>query len=118
MRRDPPRSTLFPFWEQATLRYVRVFNRSTVRAFADEHADARQPLFAWFDEVEAASWGGPEEIKTRYPSASFLPGNRVVFNLKGNKYRIVVAIKYDFFAVYIRFIGTHAEYDEIDATAI
>ena len=109
---------MFPFWEQATIRHVRVFNRSTVRAFAAGHADARQPLFAWFDEVEAASWDGPEDIKTRYPSASFLARNRVVFNLKGSKYRIIVAIKYDFFAVYIRFIGTHTEYDEIDATTI
>jgi mRNA interferase HigB len=97
---------------------VRIFNRSTVRAFADKHADARQPLFAWFDELEGGNWRGPEDIKMRYPSASVLPGNRVVFNLKGNKYRVIVAIKYAFFAVYIRFIGTHAEYDEIDATTI
>jgi len=52
------------------------------------------------------------------PSASFLAGNRVVFNIKGNKYRVVVAVKYDFFAVYVRFIGTHAEYDKIDAATI
>jgi mRNA interferase HigB len=97
---------------------VRVFNRSTVRAFADEHADARQALFAWFAEVERASWGGTDAIKAAYPSASFLAGNRVVFNVKGNKYRVVVAVKYEFFAVYIRFIGTHAEYDEIDAGTI
>jgi mRNA interferase HigB len=109
---------LFPFWERAILRYVRVFNRSTVRAFADAHADARQPLFAWFAEVEGTSWNGPDDIKTRYPLASFLAGNRVVFNIKGNKYRVVVAIKYEFFAVYIRFIGTHAEYDAIDAGTV
>jgi mRNA interferase HigB len=93
---------------------VRVFNRSTARA----SADAREPLFAWFAEVEGASWSGPDDIKTRYPSASFLAGNRVVFNIKGNKYRVIVAIKYEFFAAYIRFIGTHAEYDAIDAGAI
>jgi mRNA interferase HigB len=109
---------LFPFWEQATLRHVRVFNRSTVRVFADDHADARQPLFAWFHEVEGASWSGPDDIKTRYPSASFLADNRVVFNVKGNEYRVIVAVKYEFFVVYIRFIGTHAEYDEVDATTI
>lgn len=97
---------------------MRVFNRSTVRAFAEEHADARQPLFAWFAEVEAATWSGPESIKKRYPSASFLAGDRVVFNVKGNKYRVIVALKYDFFAVYIRFIGTHAEYSAIDAATI
>lgn len=97
---------------------MRVFNRSTVRAFADEHADARQALFAWFAEVERADWTSPDDIKAQYASASFLAGNRVVFNVKGNKYRIVVAVKYEFSVVYIRFIGTHAEYDEIDATTV
>lgn len=97
---------------------VRVFNRSTVKAFADAHADARQPLFAWFAALEGAQWSGPEDIKASYPFASFLAGNRVVFNVKGNKYRAVVAIKYEFFVVYIRFIGTHAEYDAIDAGTI
>jgi len=97
---------------------VRVFNRSTVRAFADDHPDARQPLFAWFAEVVLSDWSGPDDIKTRYPSASLLAGNRVVFNIKGNKYRVVVAVKYEFFAVYIRFIGTHAEYDKIQAARI
>ena len=97
---------------------MRVFNRSTVRTFAATHADARQPLFAWFGEVESATWAGPDDVKKRYASASVLNRDRVVFNIKGNKYRVVVAIKYEFFAVYIRFIGTHAEYDEIDATTI
>jgi mRNA interferase HigB len=97
---------------------VRIFNRSTVRAFADAHADARRPLFAWFAEVESRSWRGPEDIKIRYPSASLIAGNRIVFNIKGNKYRVVVAVKYEFFAAYIRFIGTHAEYDAIDAVTI
>ena len=87
---------------------MRVFNRSTIQAFADTHADARQPLFAWFADVNKSSWAGPDDIKPRYPSASFVAGNRVVFNIKGNRYRIVIAIKYEFFAVYIRFIGTHA----------
>jgi mRNA interferase HigB len=97
---------------------VRVFNRSTVRAFAYAHADARQPIFAWFAEVERASWNGPDDVKTRYPSASFLASNRIVFNIKGNKYRVVVAIKYEFFAVYIRLVGTHAQYDAIEAATI
>ena len=74
--------------------------------------------FAWFAEVEKECWLGPDAIKARYPSASLLPGNRVVFNIKGNKYRVVVAIKYEFFAVYIRFLGTHAEYDAVDASAV
>lgn len=97
---------------------MRIFNRSTVRAFANDHADTREPLFTWFAGVEKASGNGPDEIKARYPSASFLAGNRVVFNIKGNEYRVVVAVKYEFFAVYIRFIGTHAEYNKIDAETI
>ncbi len=97
---------------------MRIFNRSTVKAFADEHADARQALFAWFAEIERATFRGPDEIKAAYQSASFLADNRVVFNVKGNKYRVVVAVKFEFFAVYIRFIGTHAEYNDIDAATI
>jgi mRNA interferase HigB len=97
---------------------VRVFSRSTLRAFADAHAAVRQPLYAWFAEAERATWRGPDDIKTRYPSASFLKGNRVVFNIKGNEYRIIVAVKYEFFAVYVRFVGTDAEYNRVDATTI
>jgi mRNA interferase HigB len=97
---------------------VRVFNRSTVKAFADKHAEARQPLFAWFAEVEKATWSGPSDIKKRYPAASTVNDERVVFNIKGNRYRVIVAIKYEFFAVYIRFIGTHVEYDDEDAATI
>jgi mRNA interferase HigB len=84
---------------------VHVVNRSTIRTFADAHADARRVIFAWFAEVESASWRGPEDIKIRYPSASLVAGNRIAFNIKGNKYRVVVAVKYEFLAAYIRFIG-------------
>lgn len=80
-----------------------------------KHADAQQPLRAWFGEAERADWTGPQDIKNRYRSADFLSGDRVVFNIKGNKYRLIVAIKYEFKAVYVRFVGTHAEYDAIDA---
>ena len=97
---------------------MRIFNRSTVRAFADAHADARRALFAWFAEVERTNWTGPDDVKTAYPWASFLSGDRVVSNVKGNKYRVVVAVKYELFAVYIRFIGTHAEYDKTEATTV
>jgi mRNA interferase HigB len=97
---------------------VRVFNRSTILSFANEHADARQPLLAWFAEVSRASWKGPADLRAAYPSASFVGSDRVVFNIKGNRYRVIVAVKYAFFALYIRFIGTHAEYDKIDAATI
>lgn len=97
---------------------MRVFNRATVKDFGEAHADARDPLQTWFVDVTKATWNGPEDIKARYSSASFIDNNRVVFNIKGNEYRIVVAVKYQFFAVYICFIGTHAEYDKIDAATI
>jgi mRNA interferase HigB len=97
---------------------VRVFNRSTVRAFGETRPEARQALAAWFAEVERASWQRPQDVQQRYASASILKGGRVVFNIQGNKYRVVVAIRYEFHAVYIRFVGTHAEYDAIDAETI
>lgn len=94
---------------------MRVFSLSTLRTFWEAHADAQQALRAWFAEAERADWIGPQDIKDRYRSADFLPGDRVVFNIKGNNYRLVVAVKYLFKAVYIRFVGTHAQYDAIDA---
>ena len=69
-------------------------------------------------EAKRAAWISPQGIKTAYPTASILRNNRVVFNVKGNTYRLVVAIKYEFQVVYIRFIGTHAEYDRINAEEV
>ena len=73
---------------------------------------------AWFQETGHVEWRNPKDIKREYPSASILADNRVVFNIKGNHYRLVVRINYDYQMVWIRFIGTHAEYDKIDATKI
>jgi len=81
-------------------------------AFKRTHADSRGPLDAWQVEVEAANWSGPQEIKNRYPSASFLADNRVIFNIKGNTYRLVVKARYQNGIVLIEWIGTHAEYDK------
>lgn len=97
---------------------MRVIARKTLRDFYEQHADSRTALEAWFQEALAARWHGPQEIKTRYPSADILPGNRVVFNIKGNRYRLIVKIHYNTGIVFIRFVGTHAEYDRIDATTI
>ena len=83
-------------------------------AFKRTHADSRGPLDAWQKEVEAASWNGPQEVKDRYPSASFLADNRVIFNIKGNTYRLVVKARYQNGIVFIEWIGTHAEYDKQD----
>ena len=80
--------------------------------FKRKHADARGPLDAWRAEVESAKWEGPQDIKNRYKSASFLGDNRVIFNIKGNTYRLVVKVKYERDTVVIEWIGTHAEYDK------
>lgn len=81
-------------------------------AFRRTHADSRGQLNAWQLEVEAANWSGPQEIKDRYPSASFLAENRVIFNIKGNTYRLVVKARYQNGIILIEWIGTHAEYDK------
>jgi mRNA interferase HigB len=98
---------------------VRVIaKRTLVQYWESGHGDAEQPLKAWHALVKAASWNHPKEIKAKFSSASFLANNRVVFNFGGNKYRLVVKVEYEFQAVYIRFIGSHVEYDKIDASTI
>jgi mRNA interferase HigB len=95
-----------------------VIKKKTLADFWQKHADAAFPLIAWFKEANAADWKQPQEIRDRYRSADFLPGNRVVFNIGGNKYRLVVKIAYKPGLIYIRFVGTHAEYDKIDAGTV
>jgi len=97
---------------------MHIVSRKILREFWEKHSDARQPLQAWFADVQHAHWTGPKEIKAIYHNASFLPGNRVVFNIKGNTYQLVVVVQYKFGYVYIRFIGTHQEYDRINAGTI
>ena len=81
-------------------------------AFKQAHADSRRPLDAWQSEVETTKWSGPQDIKDRYPSASFLAENRVIFNIKGNTYRLVVKARYLNGIVLIEWVGPHAEYDK------
>jgi len=97
---------------------VRVIAKKILREFWEKHSDCQQQLKAWFQETSNIEWNAPNDIKWQYPSASFLSDNRVVFNIKGNKYRLIVRINYDYKMVWIRFIGTHAEYDRTDATKI
>lgn len=94
---------------------MRVIAKKTLRDFWIRHPDCEQQLKSWHGEAVWAAWKGPRDIKKDYPSASFLEGNRVVFNIKGNHYRLIVKINYDYKIVWIRFIGTHAQYDRIDA---
>jgi mRNA interferase HigB len=97
---------------------MRVIARKTLKGFWEKHADAGQPLKAWFHEAKTNRWKSFTEIKARYRSADALPGHRVVFNIKGNSCRLIVHIHYNTGIVFIRFIGTHAEYGRIDATTI
>jgi len=97
---------------------MRIISRKTLREFWGKHPDAAQPLQAWFHDVKHAHWQSPAAIKAVYRNASFVGRNRVVFNIKGNKYRLVAAVQYDFGIVFIRFVGTHKDYDAIDAGSI
>ncbi len=97
---------------------MRVIAKKILRDFWKSHTDSEQQLKAWFQEASNAQWKSPNKIKIEYPSASFLPENRVVFNIKGNHYRLIVKINYDYQMVWIRFIGTHADYDKINAKPI
>ena len=83
-----------------------------------ERADARMALEAWYREAKTASWTTSAEVKAKYRSASILKGGRVVFNICGNKYRLVARVNYTVGVIYVRFVGTHAEYDNIDAETI
>jgi len=97
---------------------VRIIARKTLRDFREKHPDAEQPLKVWYAEASHSTWVHPKDIKARYPAASFLAGNRVVFNIKGNKYRLIAHVRYDLGRVYVRFIGTHSEYDKVNAGTV
>jgi mRNA interferase HigB len=86
--------------------------------FIAAHPDARQSVLAWCDDVKKAHWRQPSDIKAQYAHASILKNRRVVFNLKGNDYRLIVAVAYNVGFVYVKFIGTHAQYDLIDANTV
>jgi len=91
---------------------MRVNGRERLDVFVSRHAQARGPIQAWLREVEHAKWQGPQDVKNRYPSASILPDNRIVFNLGGNKFRLLVMVVYVNGVVLVKQVGTHAEYDK------
>ena len=110
---------MFPFSELLSyICHVRVIAKRTLRNYWTIHKDCEEQLKSWYKEAEEALWKGPRDIKRDYPTASFLRDNRIVFNIKGNRYRLVVKINYAYGLVWIRFVGTHAEYDKIDALKI
>ena len=86
--------------------------------FWEQHPDAMEPLLAWHHEVLKEDWDTPAKVKAKYGNASIVGNNRVIFNIKGNTYRLVVKINYHYRIVYVRFVGTHAEYSEVDVEEV
>lgn len=97
---------------------MRIVAKRTLREFWQRHPDSEEALLAWYREARNEDWNTPADVKARYPMASIVAGNRVVFNVKGNRYRLVAKINYQYKIVYIRFIGTHAGYDRIDVEVV
>jgi len=93
---------------------MRVISKRPLREFWGEYPDSEEPLLAWYREAEDAEWESPAAVKAQYRSASFPGGNRVIFNIKGNDYRLVVKINYPHRVIYIRWVGTHRDYDKLD----
>ena len=97
---------------------MRIISRRTLREFWAKHADAEQSLKAWYANVKRADWKTPSDVKATYRNASFVENNRVVFNIKGNSYRLVAAINYQYGIVYLRFVGTHEAYNTINVATV
>ena len=96
----------------------RIFAKSTLRSFWDKHADAEHYLKTWYETVKSAKWKTPNDVKQNFVNASILKDSRIVFNIRGNNYRLIAKFNFQKQWVFIRFIGTHAEYDQIDADTI
>lgn len=92
-----------------------IFNRSTLVKFWARYPDSKKPLEAWYEEVYKARWNTPHEVKSQYKNASILRNNRIVFNIAGNKYRLIVLADFRRYWFLIKFLGTHADYDAIKA---
>jgi mRNA interferase HigB len=97
---------------------MRVIKRSTLQDFWLHHRETEQPLRAWLEEIRAAQWRNMAELKSTYPKASVINSERVVFNICGGNYRLIVSIKYSAQIVFVKFIGTHSEYDRINAALV
>jgi mRNA interferase HigB len=96
----------------------RIFSKSALREFWETYTDSEQYLKTWYDTAMNSDWKTPNDVKQTYANASILKNSRIVFNIKGNTYRLVVKFNFEKQWIFIRFIGTHAEYDEIDADNI
>jgi mRNA interferase HigB len=97
---------------------MHILSKATLRTFWEKYPAAELPLRTWFKDVSAANWATPNDVKAQYGTASIIANNRLVFNIKGNDFRLIVKINYEFSVIYIRFVGTHTEYDHINAATI
>lgn len=97
---------------------MNILKKGTIDACSEKSPEAREALLSWYKEVKKEHWKSPQDIKLKYPKASILKNNRVVFNIVGNRYRLIVKINYDFEKIYIVFFGSHQEYDKINAETV
>ena len=97
---------------------LRVIAKKVLRDFWNKYPICEQQLKSWFQEAEEANWKTPGDVKREYPSASIIADNRIVFNIKGNQFRLVVKANYAYGMLWIRFIGTHQQYDKIDVSKV
>jgi mRNA interferase HigB len=95
-----------------------IIAKSALTRFTEKHRDTLVPLMEWYDTVSEADWANINEVKQTFNSADYVGNERIVFNIKGNRYRLVAAVIFSIRTVYIKFIGTHAEYDKIDVETI
>ena len=97
---------------------MRIISIKVLKEFIDKHPQSKSSLEAWWNEAKVANWQNSQQIKEQYAIASFVGNNRVVFNIKGNDFRLVVAVAYRFGALYIKFVGTHEEYNKINVETV
>ncbi len=97
---------------------MRTIARRTLRDYWERNPNAEEPLRSWYRTVRGEDWDSPARLKARFPKASIVGDNRAVFNIRGNEYRLIVEINYPYRIVYVRVVGTHAEYDRIDAREV
>jgi mRNA interferase HigB len=116
--------TLRPFWAHGSFHFMRIIARRTLRQFVEtrrgykDHAALKAALDAWFDEVRKARWSSAADVRRSYATASIVSADRVVFNIKGNDYRLIVAVDFEKSIVWIKWIGTHRDYDKIDVKEV
>jgi mRNA interferase HigB len=97
---------------------MQIIAKRTLRVFWEQHPQAEAPLRLWYTRVSAVTWSGPSDIRDQFGSADFVADNRVIFNVAGNNYRVVVRVSYAYRRVLIKFVGTHKQYDQINAETV